>query len=401
MAEFKYKAINPEGDIIKGTHKANTKDEVLGVIAANGYSPLSIEEITGSKEIIFGNNKINTKDISIFCRQLATMLEAGVSITHSIGILSEQISNKKLKSILTKVNEDIRKGEELSTAMAKYEDEFPKLLINMIQVGETSGTLDSIMNRMAIYYENQTKMNGKIKNAMIYPIILGVVTVAIVSFILIYLMPMFVDMFESSEAALPALTQSILGISEFLKNNFIVIFAVTAIAVIILRYYITRVDKGIYLYSIFQLKYSPFKDLNEKTVVSRFARGLSTVLAAGLSLTNSLDIISGVVGNAYVQTKLKTVKEKMMIGGSLSETIKDAEIFPAMLGSMIKIGEESGNLDGILEKTANFYDEELERAIANFTAVLEPIMIVIMGVIIGFLVIAILSPMFGMYETMM
>ena len=212
---------------------------------------------------------------------------------------------------------------------------------------------------------------------------------------------MFVDMFESSESALPAVTQAILVLSEFLKNNFFAIFGVTAIAVIALRYYITRVDTGIYMYSIFQLKYSPFKDLNGKTVVSRFARGLSTVLGAGLSLTSSLDIISGVVGNNFAQAKLKTVKEKMLIGESLSETIREADIFPPMLASMIKIGEESGDMDGILEKTANFYDEELERAIANFTAILEPIMIVIMGVIVGFLVIAILSPMFGMYETMM
>lgn len=401
MAEFRYKAINPKGEVIQGKHQAKTRDEVLGVITSNGYSPLLIEEVTGSKDIVLGTKKINTKDISIFCRQLATMLEAGVSITYSIGILSEQIPNKKLKNILANVNEDIRKGEELSVAMAKYEDEFPKLLISMVQVGESSGTLDSIMNRMAIYYENQTKMNGKIKNSMIYPIILAIVTVAIVSFILIYLMPMFVDMFESSQSELPAITQGILTLSTFLKNNFIGIFIVVALVVVLFKYYTTRVDSGIYMYSIFQLKYSPFKDLNEKTVVSRFARGLSTVLSAGLSMTNSLDIISGVLGNRYAQAKLKTVKEKMMIGESLSETIKESEVFPAMLASMIKIGEESGNLDGILEKTANFYDEELERAIANFTAILEPMMIVIMGVIVGFLVIAILSPMFGMYETMM
>ncbi len=401
MAEFRYKAINPKGEIIQGKHQAKTRDEVLGIITSNGYSPLAIEEITGSKDIVLGKKSINTKDISIFCRQLATMLEAGVSITYSISILAEQIPNKKLKGILTKVNEDIRKGEELSVAMAKYEEEFPKLLINMVQVGESSGTLDSIMNRMAVYYENQTKMNGKIKNAMIYPIILGIVTVAIVSFILIYLMPMFVDMFDSSEAALPAVTQAILVLSSFLKDNFIAIFGVVILAFVVFKYYTTRVDSGIYMYSIFKLKYSPFKDLNEKTIVSRFARGLSTVLSAGLSITNSLDIISGVLGNNYAQAKLKTIKEKMMIGESLSETIKEAQLFPPMLGSMIKIGEESGDLDGILGKTADFYDEELERAIANFTAVLEPIMIVIMGVIVGFLVIAILSPMFGMYETMM
>lgn len=401
MAEFIYKAINSKGEVIKGSHKAATKEEVLGIIRSNGYSPLSIEEKAGGKEIVLGVRKIGTKDISIFCRQLATMLESGVSITYSMEILSEQIPNKKLREILTKVNEDIRKGEELSVAMGKYDDQFPPLLVNMVKVGENSGTLDTIMNRMAVYYENQTKMNGKIKNAMIYPIILGVVTVAIVSFILIYLMPMFVEMFESSESELPQMTQIVLNMSEFLRVNFLAIFGGAALGFGGLHYYTSRVASGIYMKSFVQLKYSLFKDLNNKTIVSRFARSLSTVLSSGLSITSSLDVISGVLGNDYAKTKLKLVKENMLIGESLSESIKLAEIFPPMLISMIKIGEESGDLDGILEKTANFYDEELERAIANFTAMLEPIMIVVMGVIVGFLVISILSPMFGMYETMM
>lgn len=401
MAEFIYKAINSKGEIIKGSHQAATKEEVLGIIRSNGYSPLSIEEKAGGKEIVLGVSKIGTKDISIFCRQLATMLESGVSITYSMEILSEQIPNKKLREILTKVNEDIRKGEELSVAMGKHDDQFPPLLVNMVKVGENSGTLDIIMNRMAVYYENQTKMNGKIKNAMIYPVILGVVTVAIVSFILIYLMPMFVEMFESSESGLPQMTQIVLNMSEFLRVNFLAIFGGAFLGFSGLHYYTSRVASGIYMKSFVQLKYSLFKDLNNKTIVSRFARSLSTVLSSGLSITSSLDVISGVLGNDYARTKLKLVKENMLVGESLSDSIKLAEIFPPMLISMIKIGEESGDLDGILEKTANFYDEELERAIANFTAMLEPIMIVIMGVIVGFLVISILSPMFGMYETMM
>lgn len=401
MAEFIYKAINSKGEIIKGSHQAKTKEEVLGIIRTNGYSPLSIEEKAGGKEIVLGAKKIGTKDVSIFCRQLATMLESGVSITYSMEILSEQIPNKKLREILTKVNEDIRKGEELSVAMGKYEDQFPPLLINMVKVGENSGTLDTIMNRMAVYYENQTKMNGKVKNAMIYPIILSIVTVAIVSFILIYLMPMFVEMFASSESELPKMTQIVLDMSTFLRVNFVAIFGGAFLSFGGLHYYTTKVTSGIYSKSFVQLRYSLFKDLNNKAIVSRFARSLSTVLSSGLSITLSLDVISGVLGNDYAKTKLKLVKENMLMGESLSESIKLVDIFPPMLISMIKIGEESGNLDGILEKTANFYDEELERAIANFTAMLEPIMIAVMGVVVGFLVIAILSPMFGMYETMM
>ncbi len=400
MADYKYKAINSLGEIIEGSHTANSKEDIYKVIASNGYKPLKVEEVVGSKDISFGRRKINTKDLSIFCRQLATMLEAGVSLTYSVGVLAEQIPNKKLKEILPKVNEDIRKGEELSVAMGKFSDDFPKLLISMIEVGENSGTLDSIMNRMAIYYENQTKMNGKIKNAMIYPAVLSVVTVAIVTFILVYLMPMFVEMFQSSEVELPMLTRILLGASDFLKDYLIVVIIFIVAVVVTIRYYLTKTKDGIYKHSMFKLKNSLFRDLERKTVVSRFARGIATVLGAGLSMNKSLDVVSGVLDNKYAETRLESIKEQVLMGQALSEAMAKESIFPAMLSSMIKIGEESGDLDGILNKTADFYDGELERAIANFTAVLEPVMIVIMGVIVGFLIISILTPMFTMYNTM-
>lgn len=400
MADYKYKAINSLGEIIEGSHTANSKEDIYKVIASNGYKPLKVEEVVGSKDISFGRRKINTKDLSIFCRQLATMLEAGVSLTYSVGVLAEQIPNKKLKEILPKVNEDIRKGEELSVAMGKFSDDFPKLLISMIEVGENSGTLDSIMNRMAIYYENQTKMNGKIKNAMIYPAVLSVVTVAIVTFILVYLMPMFVEMFQSSEVELPMLTRILLEASDFLKDYLVVVIIFVVAAVVTIRYYLTKTKDGIYKHSMFKLKNSLFRDLERKTVVSRFARGIATVLGAGLSMNKSLDVVSGVLDNKYAETRLESIKEQVLMGQALSEAMAKESIFPAMLSSMIKIGEESGDLDGILNKTADFYDGELERVIANFTAVLEPVMIVIMGVIVGFLIISILTPMFTMYNTM-
>lgn len=400
MAEFKYKAINPKGEIMEGSHRANSKEEIYNIIASNGFSPLRVEEVVGSKEIVLRRKKINTKDLSIFCRQLATMLEAGVSLTYSMGVLAEQIPNKKLREILPKVNEDIRKGEELSVAMGKYENDFPKLLISMIEVGENSGTLDSIMNRMAIYYENQTKMNGKIKNAMIYPAVLSVVTVAIVTFILVYLMPMFVDMFESSEYELPVLTRGLLAFSTFIKDYLIVIvIGIFAVVMLCKRYY-TKTEVGQYKKSVFKLKHSLFKDLARKTIVSRFSRGIATVLGAGLSMNKSLDVVSGVLDNKYAEERLEAVKEKVLVGEALSEALRVESIFPPMLSSMIKIGEESGDIDGILSKTADFYDEELDRAISNFTATLEPVMIIIMGVIVGFLIISILTPMFSMYNTM-
>ncbi len=401
MSKYKYKAISSKGEVIQGVHECRSREEVLNLMVSSGYSPLSIEEAIGSKEIILGNrNKVNNKDISIFCRQLATMIEAGVSITNAIGLLAEQIPNKKLREVLVKVDEDIRKGEELSVAMGKYSNEFPDLLISMIQVGEQSGTLDSIMNRMATYYEKQTKMNGKLKNALIYPGILATVTVFVVVFILTYIMPMFMDMFESAGSDLPAMTKIVLSLGDGIRHYGILIGLIIVGTVVGFKYYTTRVDAGIYMYSKYKLKKSLFKDLNQKIVVSRFARGLSTVLGAGLSIASSIDVVSAVLENKYAYAKLKTVKERMLVGDTLSDAIKESQLFPPMLGSMIKIGEEAGELDNILSKTADFYDEELERTIEAFTTILDPIMLVIMGVAVGFLIISILTPMFEMYNVM-
>ncbi len=401
MSKYKYKAISSKGEVIQGVHECRNREEVLNLMVSSGYSPLSIEEAIGSKEIILGNrNKVNNKDISIFCRQLATMIEAGVSIINAIGLLAEQIPNKKLREVLVKVDEDIRKGEELSVAMGKYSNEFPDLLISMIQVGEQSGTLDSIMNRMATYYEKQTKMNGKLKNALIYPGILATVTVFVVVFILTYIMPMFMDMFESAGSDLPAMTKIVLSLGDGIRHYGILIGLIIVGTVVGFKYYTTRVDAGIYMYSKYKLKKSLFKDLNQKIVVSRFARGLSTVLGAGLSIASSIDVVSAVLENKYADVKLKTVKERMLAGDTLSDAIKESQLFPPMLGSMIKIGEEAGELDNILSKTADFYDEELERAIEAFTTILDPIMLVIMGVVVGFLIISILTPMFEMYNVM-
>ncbi|WP_346961772.1 type II secretion system F family protein [Clostridium sp.] len=401
MSKYKYKAISSKGEVIQGVHECKSREDVLNLMVSNGYSPLSIEEALGSKEIILGKrNKVNNKDISIFCRQLATMIEAGVSITNAISLLAEQIPNKKLREVLGKVDEDIRKGEELSVAMGKYSNEFPTLLISMIQVGEQSGTLDSIMNRMATYYEKQTKMNGKLKNALIYPGILATVTVFVVVFILTYIMPMFMDMFESAGSELPAMTRIVLSMGDAIRHYGILIGLIIIGLVVGFKYYTKRVGSGIYMYSKFKLKKSLFKDLNQKIVVSRFARGLSTVLGAGLSIASSIDVVSAVLENKYADVKLKTVKERMLAGDTLSDAIKESELFPPMLGSMIKIGEEAGELDNILSKTADFYDEELERAIEAFTTILDPIMLIIMGVVVGFLIISILTPMFEMYNVM-
>lgn len=400
MPKFKYRAMSSIGEITENNaFEAENIEAVHAMIRSNNLMALDVEEVKQSTEIKFDFfGKVKLRDIAIFCRQFGTMLEAGVTINASINMLSEQVPNKKLKKVLIEIDEDIKKGEALSAAMAKHSDIFPALLISMVEVGETSGKLDSVMNRMATYYEKQHKLNGKLKNAMIYPVVLAFVTIVVMVIILVFVMPMFVEMFESSGAELPWTTQLTLAISDFVRTRWYIVLAVAGIAGGGFWFVTQKTEQGRIANTRFKLKYSLFKELNQKAVVSKFTRSLATVLSAGVSMIQSLEIVAGVVDNRFAELKIKGVKDRILKGEGLAEPIKETEVFPIMLSSMVKIGEESGSLDDILAKTADFYDDELDRAIEAITSIIEPIMLIVMGVIVGFLIISVLTPMFEMYD---
>lgn len=403
MPKFKYRALSKTGEINEQKdYEAESEQDLRSMLLSNGLSPLSIEELSTSKEINFNfTSKVGIKDIAIFCRQFSTMIEAGVTINTAMDMLAEQLPCKKLRGVLGEISEDIKKGVTLSEAMGKKQDYFPPLLVNMVEVGEMSGTLDSILNRMATYYEKENKMNGKIRNAMIYPVILALTTVFVIGFILMFVMPMFIDMFAQEGAELPGMTKITLGLGNFLSNYWYIVFLAVVAAAGGFFYYTRKTEQGEYSYNKYKLKYALLKSIHQKIVVSRFTRSLSTILSAGVTINNSLDVVGGVLGNKFAKVEITKVKERVLKGESLSEPIRDVGIFPLMLSSMIKIGEESGSLDGILEKTADFYDEELDRTIEALSTIIEPIMLIVMGIIVGFLIISILLPMFEMYNVMM
>ncbi len=342
--------------------------------------------------------KVKTKDIAIFCRQFYTMLNAGSPINSALHILSTQLPNKKLREALSLVEEEVRKGSTLSEAMAKQKEIFPHLLVSMVETGEVSGTLDTVMLRMSKHYEKENRINNKIKSAMIYPLVLATVALGVIIFILTFVMPMFIDMFNQSGVQLPLSTRILLSISNGIKTHGLLIFLIIILLASMIRHYL-KSESGQDFSSKFKLTFPVIKKLNQKIIVSRFTRTLSTVLASGIPLVQGLQVVNGVIGNKLAEKKLELVKDKVIKGEGLAEPIKDCGIFPLMLSSMIKIGEESGSLDDILNKTADFYDEELENEIQTATALLEPLMIAVMGIILGFIIISIITPIFGMYNT--
>ncbi|MDO5353556.1 MAG: type II secretion system F family protein, partial [Clostridium perfringens] len=399
MAIFKYKAINSEGQRIEGSQSADSESQIREMLLSNQYYPLSIEkENSKSKKSFSFNSKVKLKDIAVFCRQFYVMLDSGLSIGKALNILIEQCEKPKLREALIGVNGDLKRGETLASSMRKRKDVFPNLLTSMIDAGERSGNLDIILKRMAEYYEKETKIRGKIKSAMIYPIVLGVVAIIAITFILTFVMPTFVQMFEENNVDLPMSTKMVLETSKVLGKYGIIIFLILVTAIILLGKYL-KSEEGQYKLSSINLKIPVIKKLTQKIIVSRFTRTMGIVSSSGMSLVTSIEIVASVVGNKIAENELLKVKEKVLKGEGLGDSIMNIKIFPPMLASMVKIGEEAGSLDSILDKTADFYDDELEREIQTATALIEPAMIVLMGVIIGFLLISILTPMFKMYNS--
>ncbi|HFD2030712.1 TPA: type II secretion system F family protein [Clostridium perfringens] len=399
MANFKYKAINSEGQRIEGSQSADSESQVREMLLSNQYYPLSIEkENSKGKSSLSFNRKVKLKDIAVFCRQFYVMLDSGLSIGKALNILIEQGEKPKLREALIGVNGDLKRGETLASSMRKRKDVFPNLLTSMIDAGERSGNLDIILKRMAEYYEKETKIRGKIKSAMIYPIVLGVVAIIAITFILTFVMPTFVQMFEENNVDLPTSTKMVLGTSKMLGKYGIIIFLILVTAIILLGKYL-KSEEGQYKLSVINLKIPVIKKLTQKIIVSRFTRTMGIVSSSGMSLVTSLEIVASVVGNKIAEKELLKVKEKVLKGEGLGDSIMKIKIFPPMLASMVKVGEEAGSLDSILDKTADFYDDELEREIQTATALIEPAMIVLMGIIIGFLLISILTPMFKMYNS--
>ncbi|MGU8336967.1 type II secretion system F family protein [Clostridium perfringens] len=399
MAIFKYKAINSEGQRIEGSQSADSENQIREMLLSNQYYPLSIEkENSKSKKSFSFNSKVKLKDIAVFCRQFYVMLDSGLSIGKALNILIEQCEKPKLREALIGVNGELKRGETLASSMRKRKDVFPNLLTSMIDAGERSGNLDIILKRMAEYYEKETKIRGKIKSAMIYPIVLGVVAIIAITFILTFVMPTFVQMFEENNVDLPMSTKMVLGTSKMLGKYGIIIFLILVTAIILLGKYL-KSEEGQYKLSSINLKIPVIKKLTQKIIVSRFTRTMGIVSSSGMSLVTSIEIVASVVGNKIAERELLKVKEKVLKGEGLGDSIMNIKIFPPMLASMVKIGEEAGSLDSILDKTADFYDDELEREIKTATALIEPSMIVLMGIIIGFLLISILTPMFKMYNS--
>lgn len=397
---YKYKAVSQTGETIEGVFEGEEESEVLAMLRTNGYIPIWIKkDIEADAKIELFAKPVTKKDLAIFCRQFYTMINAGMGITQGLDILAQQSVNKTLRETLEMVYEEVQTGSTLSESMRKYKKIFPLILINMVQAGEVSGNLDTIMERMAVHFEKEFKLENKIKSAMIYPSALAVVAFAVVVFLLVSVMPTFIGMFESSGVALPLPTQILMNISGWL-TRFWYVFLGSIIGLVAGFIYYRRTLAGRTRLDLIKLKIPIIKDTNVKIITSRFTRTLSTLMSSGIPLLEAIEVVGRVVDNKVVENRLDQSIEDIRKGATLSKAVSNVGIFPPMLNSMIQVGEESGSLDDVLDKTADFYDDEVEVALERLTALMEPVMLVVMAILVGFIVIAMALPMFDMVNTM-
>ena len=399
MPGFSYVAVDQAGKEIKGSIDAENSERVAETLRRDGLLPLSIKEQgVLNKEIDFAiGKKVKPRDLSVFCRQFVSITEAGVPMKEALQMLAEQTENKWLKRAIAEVLTNVEKGNTLADSMMAFPDIFPGMLVNMVRAGEASGSLELSFSRMATHFEKEAKLRATIMKATIYPIILICAAIGVVAVMLLFVIPIFVDMFADLDVQMPALTLAVMGTSSWMASHWYVILIIAVVAAAAYRL-IYQTDQGRLAIDNVKMKMPLFGKLTVKTACAQFARTMSTLLSAGLSTTSCLDIVAGIMKNVHYANAFLKAKEEVMKGIPLSEPLKTAGIFPPMVYHMTGIGEETGNLEEMLEKLADYYDEEVEMATQSILAAMEPLIIVFMALIVGTLVIAVILPIGAMYE---
>ena len=351
------------------------------------------------ENVSFMQPKVTNKDIVVFTRQFSTMIDAGLPLIQGLTILADQAENKTFKGILKQINRDVESGSTLAEAMKKHPKVFDTLFVNLIAAGEVGGILDTILRRLAEYIEKAERLKKQIKGAMTYPIVVVAIAVLVISIILIFVIPVFQDMFQSFGSALPVPTQIVVNMSNFMKSN--IHWVIIGLIVFIFAFKKYRDTKGgRKTTDTLMLKLPVFGDLLKKTAVARFTRTLGTMLQSGVPILDALEIVAKTSGNVVLEQILYEVRSSIAEGQTIAEPLSENDIFPGMVIQMISVGEATGALDTMLEKIADFYDEEVDAAVDALTSLLEPLLMLFLGGAIGGLVIAMYLPIFSMAAAM-
>ncbi|MCP5107996.1 MAG: type II secretion system F family protein [bacterium] len=398
MAVFKFKGKNASGNVVSGERSGRTKQEVMAALEKDQIQVMSLEKKKTEITIPFMKGgqmkkKVSLRDLSVFNRQLAVMFNAGLPVTQALGILASQQKNKYFQTALLEIRKEVEAGSNLSNALRKYPDIFNDLYTSMIQAGEASGNLDTILVRLSEYVESMNRLMGKVKSALAYPIAVLIIAVVITSVIMLKVVPVFQDMFIQLGASLPLPTQILINLSEFMQANFLyLIIALVAIIIAVLQY--GKTYKGKRVYDKIKLKMPIFGTLLLKVAVARVTRTMETLLNSGVEIIEAMTITSRTAGNTIIEDTVLKSRASVQEGKPLGQSWEELKVFPFMVTQMVNVGEQTGALSNMLGKIADFYDEEVNQSVEALVSLMEPLLILVLGGLVGSVIIAMYMPMF-------
>ncbi|HLG91198.1 MAG TPA: type II secretion system F family protein [Candidatus Saccharimonadales bacterium] len=398
MPQFSYTSVSKDGHQVSGVMAAPSRDDAISELRKNGGRPLLLQETKAKRQRMSFKNRVKLKDLVVFSRELSTMISAGVPLPRSLETLAEQAENKYFKEVISNINHDVESGIALGDAMAKHPKVFSDVYVNMVRAGEAGGILDDIMKRLATQVEKDATIRHKVKGAMAYPLVILSITVIAFFVIMLVIMPKIskiITEIGGPDAQLPIYTRVMIGVSGFLQHNIVFILIGSAVAVFFLRRYINT-EKGKYRFHGFLLRTPIIGKVLSKIVIARFARTFSSLMGAGVSVLDSLEITGKAVGNRVVQKELEEVAKNVRNGQSLGKQLLAAQYFPPIVGQMMGVGEETGKIDEILVKVADFYEEEVDTVIDGLASIIEPLMIVILGSLVGMIAASVMGPIAGL-----
>lgn len=398
MQNFKYTARDLSGELKQGLHRANNQHETLIWLREQGLIPLNVEAISASgKKNRSSRKAVKSADLASICWQLATMLDGGLAITTAVDLISEDIENKTLQEVLADVAEHMRKGEALSEGLQKHPRIFNQLFVSMVMAGETGGTLVASLNRLGQYFDNRDKLLRKIKGAMAYPIFVVCFVVLIIIAIMTFIIPRFKGIFDQIGGQLPAFTQGFMNIYDFFAHNAVYII-VTIFVLVVAGILYGRTDKGRANLAAWMLKIPLIGRLVKQSFIAMFCQTMATLLGSGVSVLETLDILVTLTKNSVIRKAIENTKQNIVQGSSISLSMAGTGFFPNLVVKMTQVGEESGSLTDVLDKTTEFYERKVDSTIQMMMSLLEPILICTIGVIIGTVLIALYLPIFTMSD---
>jgi type IV pilus assembly protein PilC len=392
MAKFQWEAATRAGEKKRGTMEAETADQVGARLRGDGLEVTRVKR--EAKQFVIGSG-VTPKDLQVFTRQLATMIDAGLPLVQCLDILASQTPNKIFAGILGQVKSSVEQGSTFSEALRRHPKVFDELYVNLVAAGEIGGILDTILNRLAIYIEKAVKLKAQIKSAMFYPIAILVVAIGVICVMLIKVIPTFQDMYKQMgpKAKLPGATQVVMNISKSFVANWYIYFGVAA-AVIVGIIMMRRTERGREIFDRVLLRLPVLGPTLRKIVVARFTRTLGTLLSSGVPILDALDICARTAGNKVVQNAILRARVKISEGHDMAGPLAESKVFPSMVVQMIGVGEQTGAMDQMLQKIADFYEEEVDAAVSAMTSLIEPIMMAFLGVVVGGLIVAMYLPIF-------